>query len=256
MAGIIEKIKFYNRMVFMNRRSTIVMFLGLGISLALISQSLLFMYSFQYGAFTGFYNGIPTRQVTVSVSAFDIREHEESSIPELSSILDTAIENAEIEDRIKRYDWFLARGFFTVIKNTANGRDTILPELNLYAIPSDYFSALTALLSNGSLPQKVDEVLVVASNTTFSRTNLSDTGTFPVYTPIFGLSYEEVVDMGIPLGGRYVNISGTIPYETFSNFAGNLEDDFAAMADYFTTQFLITSYTIFNGYRTGCFSSR
>ncbi len=245
MAGLLEKIKFYNRMVFMNRRSTVIMFLGLAISLAIISESLIFMYSFQYGAFEGFYQGVPTRQFTISVSSYDIRDYPESSIPNLTLATSNSIENAEISDRIKRVDWFLSRGFFLVAKNLRTGTDVILPEFNLYAIPTDYFSAINEMLYNGTLPQNVDQVIVVTSESTLTRTNLSYVGKFAAYTPIFGYEYTDVIDLGIPLGGQYFNSSGSITYETFSSVMGPLADDFNAMIDYFSEQFMITSYTNF-----------
>ncbi|MBN1329405.1 MAG: ABC transporter permease [Candidatus Heimdallarchaeota archaeon] len=245
MAGFLEKIRFYNHMVFMNRKATIVMFLGLGISLAIISESLMFMYSFQYGAFEGFYQGAPPRQFTVSVSSYDIREYPEASIPVLFNATTRSIENADMTDRVKRVDWFLTRGFFLVVKNLNSGMNTILPEFNMYAIPSDYFSALSNLLYNGTLPQSIDDAIIVAKESTLTKTNLSNIGRFPAYTPIFGYGYEEVVDLGIPLGGRYFNASGSITYETFSSVTGLLKDDFNAMTDYFSEQFIITSYTNF-----------
>ena len=72
MSKFMEKIKFHYKMIFLNRRNTIVMFFGLGISLALISQSMMFMYSFQYGSFVGFNKSVPPRQFTIALSAFDI----------------------------------------------------------------------------------------------------------------------------------------------------------------------------------------
>ncbi|MHA1630344.1 MAG: FtsX-like permease family protein [Candidatus Heimdallarchaeota archaeon] len=244
MVKLIEKVKLYFRLILMGRRSTIITFLGLGISLALISQGLLFLYSFQYGAFTGFYNGVPRRQMSVSLSAYDIREYPEQSVPLLLETTNEAMKTSTISTRIKRVDWFLSRGFFTVLQ-TKSETEFILPELNLYAIPTDYFSTLATILYNGTLPQRIDDVLVVAKGTTLLNTNLSDTGRFPLYTPILFQSFENVIDMGIPTGGQYINISGVIAKEVFSNVAGAMREDFLAMTDYFSDEFLLTSYTNF-----------
>ena len=145
----------------MNRRTTILMFLGLGISLALISESLMFMYSFQYNSFTGFTNGTPSRQFTITMDAYEIPEYEEASIPLLNAQMELAIENAEISDRIKRYDWFISRGFF-LVANTSAGWNTIIPDFHLIAVPSDYFSIISTILSNGTLPQRIDQGIIVA----------------------------------------------------------------------------------------------
>ena len=119
MVGLMEKIKLYYKMIFLNRRSTIAMFLGLGISLALIAESLMFMYSFQFGAFEGFYNGTPAQQFTVSISSFDIRGEIEGSIPRLQEISERAIENAELSDR--KAKWRRER-HLTTTRNAADCR--------------------------------------------------------------------------------------------------------------------------------------
>lgn len=218
------------------------MFLGLGISLALISESLMFMYSFQYDSFTGFANGVPNRQFTVTLSSYDVTDYEEASIPLLNEQMDLAIENAEITDRVKRSDWFLSRGFFIVALSSTN-YNVIIPDFNLIGIPSDYFSAISSLLANGTLPQRIDQGIVVARQAVLEETNLSQLGEFSIFTPIFGVTFQEVVEMGIPMGGINFNSSGYMSYETFSNVIGPLENDFQAMTDLFPEQFILTSYS-------------
>ncbi len=242
MVGFIEKLKLSYKMIFLNRRSTIAMFLGLGISLALIAESLMFMYSFQYGAFEGFYNGIPAEQFTVSISSFDIRGEVEGSIPRLQEIADRAIANAELSDRILKIDFYLDRGFFLGV-NSTYGTRMILPEIHMYGIPSDYFSALANMTYKGTIPHQVGQVIGVFESSTLAATNLSEMGSFIAWTPIFPMSYESVMELGVPAGGREFNISGLITKDTFSNAKGLLEDDFDSMTEYFSDEFLLTSYT-------------
>jgi ABC-type antimicrobial peptide transport system permease subunit len=242
MAGFMEKLKLYYKMIFLNRRSTIAMFLGLGISLALIAESLMFMYSFQFGAFEGFYNGTPAQQFTVSISSYDIRGQIEGSIPRLQEIATRAIENAELSDRILKIDFFLDRGFFLTVNSTSGNR-MILPDIHMYGIPSDYFSALSDMIFNGTIPHQVGQVIGVFERATLEATNLSRMGEFNAWTPIFPMPYNSVIELGIPAGGKPFNISGLIDKDTFSNAKGLLKDDFDSMTEYFSEEFLITSYT-------------
>lgn len=221
------------------------MFLGLGISLALISESLMFMYSFQYGSFEGFIQDNPTRQISISIDSFDLTNEPVAGVLRLKDITNTAIQNAEAEDRVKKVDWYLERGVFSVFYDNYNERESIAPEFHIYGIPPDYFSALENILYNGSLIQGVGEFLVVAKQATLLRTNISDIGRHAVFTPIFGYSYQDVVDAGIPVGGQYINVTGSIKKEDFLSINGTLADDFQAMADYFTEEFFLTSYTNF-----------
>ena len=245
MASFIEKIKLYYKIIFLNRKNTIIMFLGLGISLALISESLMFMYSFQYGSFEGFIQDNPTRQITISIDSYDITNEPVAGVLRLKEITDKAIEDAEVSDRVKKVDWYLERGVFSVLKDANSIRDLIYPEFHIYGIPPDYFSALENILYNGTIIHGVGEFLVVAKGATLLRTNISDVGRHAVYTQKFGFSYQDVVDEGIPRGGQYINVTGVIKKEDFSTINGTLAADFQAMDDYFTDEFFLTSYTNF-----------
>ncbi len=250
MAKIIEKIKFHYNMIFLNRRNTLVMFLGLGISLALIASSLMFMYSYQYGGFTGFYQEVPPKQFTISVSSFDITNEIGAGVPKLIEISDSAIKAVELEERVDRVDWFLSRGLFSVV-NFLDGNDsTYINEFSIYAIPPDYFSTIEEILYNGTIPQQIDDIIVVADTATIENTNISLMDTIPLYTPMFMMSSEQVIATGMPYGGNYLNISGIISTEAFNSVRGPMADDFAAMAEYFSDQFMITSYTNFANFVT------
>ncbi|MHA1306006.1 MAG: FtsX-like permease family protein [Candidatus Heimdallarchaeota archaeon] len=245
MSSIIEKFKLYYKMIFLNRKNTIIMFLGLGISLALISESLMFMYSFQYGSFEGFIQENPSKQISISIDSYVLTNEPVAGVLRLKEISDTAIENAQAADRVKKVDWYLERGAFTVVFDENNQRDLIQDEYHIYGIPPDYFSALEKSLYNGSIIQGVGEFLVVAKEATLLQTNISNYGRHSVYTQRFGYSYQDVVDMGIPVGGQYINVTGSLRKESFLSMNGSLADDFRAMADYFSEEFYLTSYTNF-----------
>ena len=61
-----EKINLFLRMIFVNKKYTLVAFIGLGISLSLISTSLIFLYSYQFNAFNKYVVDHPEEQITVT----------------------------------------------------------------------------------------------------------------------------------------------------------------------------------------------
>ncbi len=248
MAKIIEKIKFHYNMIFLNRRNTLVMFLGLGISLALIASSLMFMYSYQFGGFTGFYQQVPPNQFIVDVGAYDLRGEIGVGIPKLLDISEAAIEAVELEQRVKRVDWFLEKGFFAVVDISDGNSTNEINDFNLYAIPPDYFSTLESILYNGTIPQKIDDVIAVVDTTTIANTNISLLDTIPCYTGYFQETNEQVIARGIPQAGAYFNISGVVTTESFNNVRGPMSVDFSAMSEKFSDQFMITSYTNFGNF--------
>ena len=72
MGRFLEQLKVYLKIIRLNHKSTIVAFLGLGFSLALISEGLIFAFSFQYSAFSEYMGEPPTDQFTVSVISFEL----------------------------------------------------------------------------------------------------------------------------------------------------------------------------------------
>ena len=229
------------------------MFLGLGISLAMISEGLIFIYSFQYDAFTEFNKQTPTKQFTLTLSSFNVHGKEDTILSKINNITQDVIEEVGIQDRILRTDWFSERGTMLYVDSSdPEGEEQLIPEFNLYGLPVDYFSALESILYNGTLPYRKDEVIVVTKRTTIESTNLTNLGTFSLYVPVLDLSGDIYlsVRMGIPEAGEHVNVTGIIAAEDFSNFKGSLTDDFEALDDYFSDQFILTTHTAVMEYVT------
>ena len=84
-------------MIFINKKYTLVAFLGLGISLSLVSTSLIFLYSFQYDAFNTYVVEHPQEQITISLSdTINTYGNEENVIPDLNSYIDDALLHAHL----------------------------------------------------------------------------------------------------------------------------------------------------------------
>ena len=250
---VFERLKFYYKMLLLNRRNTLVMFLGLGISLAMISEGLIFVYSFQYDAFVEFNKKTPTKQFTITLSSFNVAGEEDTILSKINNITQDIIDEVGIRDRILRTDWFSERGTMLYVNSrNPSGDEQLIPEFNLYGIPPDYFSALESILYNGTLPYRKDEVLVVTKLSTIESTNLSRLGQFSLYVPVFDISGDIYlsVRIGIPGAGEHVNVTGVITSEDFENFRGKLSDDFEAMDDYFSDQFILSTHTAVLDYVT------
>ncbi|NHJ31891.1 MAG: FtsX-like permease family protein [Asgard group archaeon] len=243
---ILERFKFYYKMLLLNRRNTFVMFLGLGISLAMISSGLIFVYSFQYDAFLDFSQKVPPQQFTITLSALNVQGEEETILSKINNITQAVIDETGIDDRILRTDWFTEKGTMLYVdSNETGGVEQLLPEFNMFGLPPDYFSAFESILYNGTLPHRKDECVVVARRNIVESTNLTNLGKFPLYVPVFDLSGDiyTSVAWGIPAAGGYVNVTGIIIAEDFENFKGTLTDDFEALDEYFTDQFIFTTHT-------------
>ncbi|MHA1657464.1 MAG: FtsX-like permease family protein, partial [Candidatus Heimdallarchaeota archaeon] len=243
---LLEQVKFFYKMLNLNRKNTIVIFLGLGISLAIISEGLIFMYSFQYDAFSNFNKTPPTKQLTVSIDFFDVTDVRETIIFTIKNATQRAIEDAGMVDRVRRVDIITERGGILYLSsNNPAGDDQLISGLSLFGLPVDYYSAFESLLYNGSLPYRTNEALAVVKRSVIENTNLSKLGLFPLYVPVFVKmppSVWDSVELGIPEAGNYINITGVVASEDFENYLGPLKEDMRALDDYLTDQFLITKY--------------
>ncbi len=255
---LLERLKFYYKMLLLNRRNTLVMFLGLGISLAMISEGLIFIYSFQYDAFVEFNKQTPAKQFTIKISSFSVEGKEETILSKINNITQDVIEEVGIRDRILRTDWFSKRGVMLYVNSSdPEGEEQLIPEFNLYGIPPDYFSAMKTILHKGTLPHRKNECVVVTQRGIIESTNLSKLGTFPVYVPVLVLPPDPLATLKWPYGmngeiktGAYLNVTGVIASEDFENFKGTLAEDLDALDEYFSDQFIFTTHTAVTDYIT------
>lgn len=231
MSRFSEQLKVYIRVLLLNRRSTILAFIGLGFSLALISEGLIFAYSFQYGAFEEYAGEPPTKQLTVSLSGFFLEDDPKDVKDFFYNITNGVSDSLDVSHRIRKFDWFFEKGRILGVQVPAtNGSLQIIKDFNIYGVSYDYFSAFQTLLFNGSLPSGSEDVLVVAKKNVIEHSNLSNTGIFPLYVPVFGGGAQYVGP---------INVSGIISKEDFGSYNGSFRDDFRAMLAYFTEQFIL-----------------
>ncbi len=229
MSKLIEQMKVYIRVLLLNRRSTLLSFLGLGLSLVLISEGLIVAYTYQYGAFVEHVGETPSKQLTVSMSAFDIEDNSRELNDYFHEITAQISSELGLTTYIRKMDWYFEKFLILGIQVPAvNGNFQYLRDINLYGVSYDYFSVFQSLLFNGSLPSNSDDVLVVAKSSTFMNSNLS-VGTFPLYIPTWG---------GVMRIGD-INVSGIIKKEQFNTYDGSSQEDLKAMTEYFTEEFML-----------------
>ncbi|MHA1737248.1 MAG: FtsX-like permease family protein [Candidatus Heimdallarchaeota archaeon] len=228
MSKFTEQLKIYMNLLQLNRRSTILSFLGLGLSLILISEGLIFTYSFQYGAFEEYTSVAPPKQVSALTDMLNFPELPSDMINTLQNISQQAIDEQKINSRIKKVDWHFEKGQAIGAMGN-NGIYQFIKDVNRYGVSFDYFSTLEKLLFNGTLPSNSTDIMIVVSSNTISNMNLSNTGDFPLYRPIFGgWVYEGPV-----------TVSGIIARETLEDHNGSFRDDFQSMLGYFTENFML-----------------
>lgn len=206
-----EKILLFFRMIFVNKKYTLVAFLGLGLSLSLIGTSLIYLYSFQFNAFNTYISENPQEQITVSptnmLNSFGI---EETIIPDLNALVDDALSSNDLGSRVTNRMWINRRAVVVPFKDYNANNATELFATSLVGAPSVYFNILEKyLLPGGVMPSKINETIALIRSDRLENSNLSMgiQNTYVVYN-LFNL--WSGVFLGIPQAGAPLNVTGLI----------------------------------------------
>ncbi|NHJ04009.1 MAG: hypothetical protein EAX90_04245 [Candidatus Heimdallarchaeota archaeon] len=215
-----EKINLFFRMIFINKKYTLVAFIGLGVSLSLVTTSLIFLYSYQYDAFNKYVIDHPEEQITIApanmISSYGI---EDTIIPDLDALVDQSLLSADLEGRISFRGWFNHRAVVAPYQDRTHSNTTELIALSFAGIPAAYFDILEPfILDSGRLPSNPNEALFLLQPGRFESTNLS-IGPQNLYVTYDPFNIWAGVIQGIPEAGAQVNITGIInSYELQSTF--------------------------------------
>ncbi|HUU78878.1 MAG TPA: ABC transporter permease [candidate division Zixibacteria bacterium] len=206
-----EKINLFFRMIFINKKYTLVAFIGLGVSLSLVTTSLIFLYSYQYDAFNKYVIDHPEEQITVApanmLSSYGI---EDTIIPDLDALIDQSLTSADLEGRISFRGWFNHRSIVVPYQDRTHNNSTELLPLSYAGVPAAYFDILEPfILDDGRLPSKNNEALCLLQPGRFESTNFS-IGNQNLYVTYDPFNIWAGVIQGIPEAGAQVNITGVI----------------------------------------------
>ncbi|MBD3192907.1 MAG: FtsX-like permease family protein [Candidatus Heimdallarchaeota archaeon] len=211
LTRIYEKINLFLRVIFINKRYTLVAFIGLGISLSLIAENLIFLYSFQYSAFNKYVTENPNEHVTISPgNMIDTYGIEEAIVPDLNSIIDEGLMAANFEDRISQKNWFIHRGGFIVYEDRSDeNKSKYLPQ-TLAGIPTNMIDILEPfLLPGGRMPSNPREMVALVRPNRLTGTNISR-GSCNLFIIVNPFNLAQSVIYGVPDAGARMNITGLI----------------------------------------------
>ncbi|MFW9924564.1 MAG: FtsX-like permease family protein, partial [Candidatus Thorarchaeota archaeon] len=226
ISRVTEKINLFFRMIFVNKKYTLVAFIGLGVSLSLVTTSLIFLYSYQYDAFNKYVREHPQKQIVITpgnmINSYGI---EESLVPNLNSIVDNALSSSDLGGRIITRSWFSRRAVVVPFKNLNDYNNTNLFATSLVGVSAEYLNILEKyILPGGQLPSNINETLMMVRSDTISNSNFSR-GAQNIFVITNPFNIWAGILLGIPAAGVPMNVTGLINVYDVQNDVNMTSDD-------------------------------
>ncbi len=235
ISRVFEKLNLFFRMIFINKKYTLVAFVGLGISLSLISTSLIFLYSYQFNAFNKYVVDHPEEQITISPNnMLNSFGQEDTLIPDLNSLVDTSISDSGLQGRVSYRGWYNRRAVVLPYEDRTHYNTTELLPLSMVGVPVEFFDILQPyLIEGGRMPASSNEIIILLRSEYFSTTNISvgEQNIFVISNPIN--IWASVWD-GVPNGGVRMNVTGIINVYDLQNSLNNTSDSTTKISNLFS----------------------
>jgi len=191
----------------------IISAIGVTLAVAVITQYVFFIYSYQFQAFNLFLAEEPRTYIQVQVESTYIQQsfHQYNSF---DRIADIALNYINMSDRFLQRDTFFKRGLFTKTFDPLTNK-TILPNMPLVGTESKLRTYLTNNIAIGRAPENPYEILVVVSYDYYNHSSIRVNGSMNLYMPI-SLSKED--SLNVPDAYTTVNVSGIVFFDELADY--------------------------------------
>lgn len=210
MATFLEHIKLNWKFIGFSKRLAVITVIGLSISIAMITQNILFLDSFRDNAFNEFSNS--TADSYIEINMDHVGTEGSNIISQIELAVTTEMEDAGFEEEFYDQEWIAFKDFFLMLYNNVY-HENEFHNTFLVGIDFNYLELLAPLISEGSAPL-YGEKIIVTNSQTLADTNLKVNETFEMYVPIddSGNPYASFNE-GIPDAGTYIEFAGIINYD-------------------------------------------
>ena len=180
MATFWEHFKLNWKFIGFSKRLAIITVIGLSISVAMITQNILFLESFRDNAFNEFATNNSSTYVEVNMD--HIGTWSANIINFFEDDVDGELEDLEISETAYSQEWFPYKKFFLSLFNEKYHE----PEFHntyLIGIKEEYLQLLAPLITEGSTPT-LGQKIIITDTQTIEDTNLNVNDSFEAYVPV------------------------------------------------------------------------
>lgn len=203
-----ERFKLNLKFMSSSRRLAIITIVGLSISIAMVSQNILFLNNFRNTAFNEFSNNISNTYIDTQID--NVVWSDLTLEVFLASTIEDEIRNSNMDPSVLAYqNWLTFRFFYLILE------DQITSERDYYdtfivGVNQSYLDFLDPLISEGRAPG-IGEYCIVTDTPTIEGTNLALNDSYEAYIQIDKSSTaRESETLGIGFAGQFLEFSGII----------------------------------------------
>ncbi|MHA1221156.1 MAG: hypothetical protein ACTSQB_05435, partial [Candidatus Heimdallarchaeota archaeon] len=203
-----EQFKLNIKFMGSSKRLAIISIIGLSISIAMITQNILFLASFRDHAFDEFAANVTNTNIDAQIEGVVWPGTQLQSI--LESTVNNALEDSNIEpEKLDNQEWVSYRFFYLLLYNELYLANEF-HNTYIVGVDSTYLSLLAPLITEGHVPGYGDYCLVTNTKT-MEETNLALNDTYNVYIQLDDTDNPwESYSAGIGLAGQVIDFSGII----------------------------------------------
>jgi ABC-type lipoprotein release transport system permease subunit len=203
-----ERFKLNLKFMSSSRRLAVVTIVGLSISIAMVSQNILFLNNFRNTAFNEFSTNISNTHIDAQID--NVVWSDLTLERFLTSTIEDEIRNSNLDPSVLSYQsWITFRFFYLVLEDQMTSErdfhDTFIVGIN-----QSYLNLLDPLIGEGRAPG-IGEYCIVTDTTTIDGTNLQVNDSFEAYIQIDDSSTpRDSETQGIGLAGQFIDFTGII----------------------------------------------
>ncbi|MCK4896188.1 MAG: hypothetical protein KAS47_05225, partial [Candidatus Heimdallarchaeota archaeon] len=187
--------------------------IGVTLAVAVITQYVFFVYSYQFQAFNLFLADEPRTYIQVQVESTFIQQsfHQYNSF---DRIADIALNYINMSHRVLQRDLFFKRGMFTRTFDPITN-ETILPNIPLIGTEGKLRTYLSNNIAIGRAPENPYEILAVVSYDYYNHSSIRVNSSMNLYIPI---SLTKDASLYVPDAYTTVNVSGIVFLDELTDY--------------------------------------
>ncbi|MHA1185991.1 MAG: FtsX-like permease family protein [Candidatus Heimdallarchaeota archaeon] len=208
MSPFFEHLKLNFKFIGFSRRLAIITIIGLSISVAMVTENILFLDSFRYNAFEEFQSR--TNDPYIEAQMDHTGTEFLGLLTLLSSSVTSAIEDLDINlDYLSGQTWFPYKFFYLMLNNIVESEiefhDTYLVGMDI-----GFLESLDDVMTIGTAPG-MGEYCIISNSKTLEETNLNISQLHEGYVPVddSGNAWRSFAE-GMPDAGTHFNFTGII----------------------------------------------
>jgi ABC-type antimicrobial peptide transport system permease subunit len=214
MVKILEYIKLNLKFIGFSKRLAAVTIIGLSVSIAMITQNVLFLNSFRNNAFGEFAERqtdtyIQTEMNHVGTAGYNL-------MPMLEASVTSQIEETNLrEEEIAYQEWMTFKFFYLMLYNEKY-HENEFHDTYLVGINRNYLELLAPIITNGTAPS-LGEFCLITNSESLESTNINTNDTFEAYVPVDETQNPwNSYSMGLGEAGTTLQFSGIINIDAIS----------------------------------------